>query len=175
MASSNQSPITSEHAKCFGFIITIFAQIELQMQVAVAGILGTDLATAVIMFDEMGYRLKDQTLRHLNTTVGIDGLVSGELVEILDELKAISKLRHKIAHYRWKAGRKPNSIKIIHMYLRKDEPTPVGHQHNEKEYSLDEIRAETKKIDKIQRRFDDFLKNSGLEAKVEAKIAETKV
>lgn len=174
MISTNVSPITPEHAKHFGFIITIFAQIELQMQVAVAGILNVDLATAIIMFNEMGHRLKDQTIRHLNTTVGVNGLVSRELIEILDSLNKISPLRNKIAHVVWKAGRNPDSIKPMQLLLRKEKPTPIGHRHNEKEYQLSEIEESARSIAKIQRRFDAFLKSSGLEERVAVKIDESK-
>ena len=70
------SPVTAAHVLHFGYIIHVFAQIELDMQVATAGILGTDLGTAVILMGDMNYRQKRQTLRHLNSTIGIDGYVS---------------------------------------------------------------------------------------------------
>ncbi len=67
------SPVTLDHATQFGLIINIFAKIEMQMQIAVAGMLNTDLATAVILMGDTHYRQKQATVRNLNETIGIDG------------------------------------------------------------------------------------------------------
>src|SRR5690348_10813383 len=84
--NDSASPVTHDHALWFGHIINIFAQLELLMMIAAAGILDQDLATAYILMGDTHYRQKQQTLRHLHTTLGVNGLQEPELTSILDEI-----------------------------------------------------------------------------------------
>lgn len=166
------SPVTPEHARYFGHIINIFARIEHQMMVCVAGMLASDLGTAHILMADTHYRQKQQTVRHLNTTIGINGYANQELVAILDDLHKISKLRNWIAHAPWVKGNRPDAIKPMQIKLRGERPKELGHWHNEKGYTSLELRAEANRLEKISRRFRVLLERTGLWAKVEAKIDE---
>lgn len=176
MADPNEDDIvvTQEHAVHFGFIINIFAKIELQMMIAAAGLLDSDLGTAVILMGDMNYRTKRQTLNHLNTTIGVEGNVDRRLTEILNDLDAMSSLRNSIAHSTWTTAQRPGAIKPMQLNIRAPVPKPLGHHHNEKSYTAVELRAEAIKLNCIHGRFVDFLAESGLQAKVAVKIEATK-
>jgi hypothetical protein len=164
------SPFTDEHAKYFGHIINIFARIETQMMVCAAGILNTDLATAYILMADTHYRQKRQTLLHLNITLGINGYREPELTAILDGIHKLSGLRNAIAHNTWVKGNRPNSIKPMQLILRGEEPTPLGHWHNEQSYTPDDLRADAIKLETLSRRLAELLETTGLEERVHAKI-----
>lgn len=168
--NSNYSAIMPEHAMQFGFIINIFAKIELQMQIAAAGILDTDLGTALILMSDTHYRQKQTTLRNLYATLGIDGYPNPKLIEILDAVGKLSKLRNHIAHSTWTAGRKPGSIKPMGIMLRGGIPKPYGHEENEKNYTVEDLVASARRLEAISRQFDKFLSETGLGAKVQANI-----
>ncbi len=167
---SNYSAVRPEHAACFGFIINTFAKIEMQMQIAAAGILDTDLGTAVILMGDTHYRQKQTTLRNLHATLGVDGYLNPQLTGILDEVSKLSKLRNHIAHSTWTAGRKPGSIKPMGMVLRGGTPKPYGHDDNEKNYTVVDLEASARRLEAISKRFTKFLSETGLEAKVQANI-----
>ncbi len=166
----NYSPVTPEHAIHFGFIINIFAKIEMQIQIAAAGILDADLGTAVILMGDTHYRQKQTTLRNLHATRGVDGYLNPELTAILDEIAKLSKLRNLVAHATWTAGRQPGAIKPMGMVLRGGIPRPYGHDHNEKNYTVADLEASARNLEATSKRFERFLSDTGLEARVQANI-----
>lgn len=167
---SDISCVTTEHALQFGIIIHLFAKIEALLQISAAGILDTHLGTAMILMGDMSYRQKRQTLTHLNTTIGVDGYISEDLTKLLDDIHKISKIRNWIAHATWTTGHRPNSIKPMQLNIRREKPTPLGHHHNEQDYTVEDFKNSAKKLDDIDRRFNSFLKSSGLMARVETRI-----
>lgn len=168
---STEIVVSEEHAVCFGWIINIFAKIEFNMQVAAAAILGSDLGTAVILMGDMNYRQKRQTLSHLNQTVGIDGVVIAEITQFLDGAHRYSKLRNLIAHSIWTNGQRKDSIKPLGLVLRRDgPPKPIGHDHNEQDYTPEDLRKAANSLEETARTFSRFLESSGLESRVQAKI-----
>ena len=164
------SVVTPEHAKAFGFIIHIFAKLELHMQTAVAGMLDTDVATAILLMGDTNYRQKRQTVKNIHQTRGIDGRVHLGLTDLLDEMHSYSGLRNHIAHSIWTSGQRRGSIKPMYLKLRGKFPTPVGGKHHEKDYTLKELRAAANSLNDISRRFVQFLEDTGLMARVEANI-----
>lgn len=164
------SAVTPDHATQFGFIINIFAKLEIHMQTAAAGILNTDLATAIILMGGTPYRQKQQTLRHLNQTIGVNGHIDQDLIAILDDLKKFSILRNQIAHCLWVSGRRPGMIKPMQLILRTNAPEPLGHYHNEKNRSVADLHDAAGELEAISRRFVAFLSRSGLSARVAANI-----
>jgi len=171
--NENVSPVTPDHALAFGFIINFFAKCELHMQIAAAGILNADLATAVILMGDMHYRQKQQTLRHLNATIGINGEPSETLTSILDDLHKHQTIRNAVAHSVWTTGRKPGAIKPMQLLLRAKEPRPLGHHHNEENYTVSRLLDIVKSLDCIDARFRDFLDSSGLSTRAEARMEDT--
>jgi hypothetical protein len=171
---SSASPVTPDHALWFGHIINIFAQLELLMMVCAAGILEQNLGTAYILMGDTNYRQKQQTLRHLNSTIGVNGGTDGELRAILKEIHTYAGLRNAIAHSLWVTGNRPNSIKPMQVLLRSETLKAIGHWHNEQSYTVDDLRDAAIKLDSIAVRFNRFLDAAGLHEKVAAKIEETK-
>jgi len=164
------SVVTPEHAEAFGYIIHSFAKLELHMQTVVAGMLDTDVATAILLMGDTNYRQKRQTVRNIHQTRGIDGLVHPGLTDLLDEMHTYSGVRNHIAHSIWTSGQRPGSIKPMYLKLRSEFPAPVGHWHNEKDYTLEELRAAASSLNDISRRFVQFLEDTGLMARVTANI-----
>ena len=164
------SVVTPEHATAFGYIIHAFAKLEFHMQTAVAGMLDTDAGTAILLMGDTNYRQKRQTVRNIHQTRGIDGYVHPGLTNLLDEIHALSGLRNHIAHSIWTSGQQPGSIKPMYLKTRGKFPTPVGHWHNEKDYTLEELRAAANSLNDMSRRFVQLLEDTGLMARVEANI-----
>ncbi len=164
------SVVTVEHATAFGYIIHTFAKLEFHMQTAVAGMLDTDVATAILLMGDTNYRQKRQVVRNIHQTRGIDGYVDPGLTNLLDEIHAYSGLRNHIAHSIWTSGQRPESIKPMYLKLRGKFPAPVGHQHHEKDYTIEDLRAAANSLNDISRRFVQFLEDTGLMARVTANI-----
>ena len=55
MRGEHEARLTPEHMTAFGYITHNFAIIEVMIQSAAAGILNTDLATAMILMGDAGY------------------------------------------------------------------------------------------------------------------------
>lgn len=132
------------------------------------------MGTALILLGDMNLRQKVQTVRHLNTTIGFEEYTSHELSNILDKTMKISGLRNDIAHNNWVSGQRPGSIKPIKLKLRGDEPTPMGHWHNEKSWTAQDLETEARNLDDHVAELDSLLKRLGVFAAVQARIDETK-
>lgn len=167
-------PVTKEHALWFGMLISEFAHFEGRMHVAAAGILNTDLGTATILLGDMNIRQKIQTLRHLNSTIGVHGKVNMEIKEALEEARKLSKLRGLIAHATWTTGRRPKSIKPMTLQLRGDVPKPRGHDHNEPDYTPDDLESEARRLNCASKKLLKALESGGLLKAVQAKFDATK-
>ncbi len=166
--------VTSEYATWFGVIISEFARFESQLYLAVAGILDTDLGTGLILLGDMGLRQKIQTVRHLNSTLGIKGRVNPVIEDALEEAKNLSKLRNWIAHNTWEKGRREGTIKPVIIGLRGEEIKLRGHEHNEPDFSLDYFKEEARKINANSSKLMNELRSTGLYDKVQANMEETK-
>lgn len=171
MSESEEPPvITPEHAKAFGYIIHTFAKLEHNMQITVAGMLDTDLATTMLLMSDTHYRQKRQTTRNIHLTRGVNGEVNPDLSALLDDIQNFNTLRNHIAHSIWTAGQRPGSIKPMYIKTRSDFPKPVGHWHNEKDYTLSELQETANSLNDTVRRFDEFLRDTGLLQRVAANI-----
>lgn len=170
--SESEDPyvIMPEHAAAFGYIIHLFAKFEQNMQIAVAGMLDIDFGSAMLLMGDTTYRQKRQTTRHIHTTRGIDGRIHAKFNDLLDEFHSFSSLRNHIAHSIWTTGQRKNSIKPMYVKLRGDFPKPIGHWHNEKDYTLTELQEAANTLNDILRRFDAFLVETGLLERVDANI-----
>ena len=163
-------PVTKEHALWFGFIISLFARFESHLNIAVAGILNTDVATGAILIGDMSYRQKRQTVKHLNSTIGVNGHFNKDLVEALDDAHQHSSLRNWIAHATWVRGQRPNSIKPMQLRLRGKAPDPIGVDEEERDYTAKELKAAAKDLDAAGLKLMRVLRETGLLDKVEANI-----
>jgi hypothetical protein len=167
-------PVTSEHALWFGVIISEFARFEMRLHVAAAGILGTDMGTAMILLGDMTLRKKIQTIRHLNTTIGINGQINKDVKSALASTRKLSKLRNQIAHAGWIQGRRPNSIKPLSLLLAGEEPKSLGAHHNEKDYLPEDLKNEAEKVTRASVKFYEVLRKEGLLDQIREKIETTK-
>ena len=165
-------PVTEKHALYFGQIISAFARIENHMTIVAAGILNTDLGTAYILLGEMTYRQKRQTIKHLNSTIGVNGIVNQEINDALDRAHKHSKLRNLIAHYVWTNGRKPNAIKPLFLKLRGETLKALGMEDNEKNYSLDDLREAAKETHEAMYDLYQALEDGGLIERIEENMSE---
>lgn len=173
MAEDDIDPVTVEHLKGFGAITHLFARSENLMYIAAAGILDVDMGTAIILLGDGSYSQTRQTLRHLNTTIGVEGQRSPEIQAYLDAAHKKSKLRNWVAHSTWVAGRRPGSIKPMQLILRSDEPKPLGHWHNEKDYTAEELWVHGADLHRLNYNFNVYLARTGLLQRVAAKSEST--
>lgn len=162
--------ITPDFAVLFGFIIAMFAKLERQMTIAMAGLLDTDLGTAAILMSSAGFSTKRQTLHHINWTTPMAGTFNADLSALLAEIEQLTKVRNLIAHSIWASGTRPDSIRPMNIDTRGKKLKLVGYEHTERDYTVDDIRNEGRKIDTVQRRLIALLESSGLIAKVQANI-----
>lgn len=162
--------VTPAHAVQFGFIIHLFAKIETQLETVVAGMLGSDLGTAVILIGDMNYRQKRQTVLHIHNTLGFDGKGYPEFLDILEAVHKHAKLRNWIAHSIWVKGKRVDSIKPMQLILRSEKPVPLGHHHNEKDYTPKDLEDATRSLAALDTRLVKFIHDSGIWERVQAKI-----
>jgi len=163
-------PITPDFAVLFGFIISMFAKLERQMTIAMAGLLDTDLGTAAILMSAAGFSAKRQTLHHINWTTPMAGTFNADLSALLAEIELLTKVRNLIAHSIWVRGTRPDSIRPMNIDTRGKRLKLFGHEDTERDYTVDDIRNEGRKIDALQRELIALLESSGLLAKVQANI-----
>ena len=166
--------VTPEHARWFGVIISEFARFETRLFIAVGGILDTDLGTSLILLGDVNLRQKIQTLRHLNSTLGIEGHVNPVIEDVLEEVGKLSTLRNWIAHCTWNEGRREGTIKPMIIGLRGEEIKLRGHEHNEPEFSLDYFKEEAEKLIATSSKLMNELCSTGLYDKVMVNMEETR-
>jgi hypothetical protein len=156
-----KSPITDGHYAAFGKIILNFTNLDHLLDVAIAAALKMDPTFSPFFTAELRYEQKRNILATLNSVADWPPEVITEFESLLDETNSAARMRNRVAHSGWKAGRKPGHIKPM-APKAKGKLILLGRHHNEKEYSVADLEAEAAQIQDIARRFMGFLRRYGL-------------
>jgi hypothetical protein len=83
------------------------------------------------------------------------------IADIMDRVKTAASLRNDIAHCVWKPGRRKGAIKPVSLSAR-GVLKALGSDHNEREWTADQLMAEAKRIHELGTELAQFMKNYGL-------------
>lgn len=159
------------HLLAFGRIMHAFAAVESGIKIALSGILEIDLAHALIAFEPYGATDVKNVAKSL-AKERLKPHLADQFSTIVGEWAGHGSLRNSIAHSRWTDGDRPGSIKPRGVYIREGHARFSGDDSDEKSYTARELNAVLTQLDSTNERLKRFLKKSGLEQIIEAKMAD---
>jgi hypothetical protein len=159
--------LSDDHLRAFGQYITSYAHLEHTLHFVIAGLMGKDVPSVGILTSDMSSRQKfDAALAFVSYHGGDpDGpnayrrLI--KLERLLEHAKTYSSLRNHIAHSYWKKGRKPGEIKPMSSSAR-GQIKVLGQDHNEKNYTAEEISQKADEIMETAQKIIDELEALGI-------------
>jgi hypothetical protein len=160
MAKAHPNPITHDHYAAFGLIIRIVADID--------GPFGPDhhCNSERPTFDSANSynaRHKDK-MDYIDAMAKISTLspiTANGLEKLISRVRGVQGLRNQIAHSGWIAGRRSGAIKPVAMRAH-GALKLLGVEHNEKGWTLSELRAEAKRYEEVGTELALFMKRYGL-------------
>jgi hypothetical protein len=160
MAKASLDPITDDHYTAFGMIVHIVAEIDgLLDQIIITMVRGEltilPLLTFVGTKDKMGYIVAIAKESNLSP-IAINGLEG-----LIKRAGKVHSLRNQIAHGGWIAGQRPGTIKPMTIYARETLKL-LGIEHNEKQWTADELKAEATRYKRVGTDLATFMKRYGL-------------
>lgn len=167
---ATHTKVTLDHLTEFGGIIHIFAKLEFLVQATTAGLVGVDLLTVLAFTSDLNYRAKKDCVLNLARIKRPDVVL--ELETLLDAIDKKAKLRNFVGHSIWCAGKRPGAIKPIGLQVRGGTPKLIGVNHNEKEWTAQDLRKEAAELEMLHSQFRSFLDKTGLAAIIDQKIDE---
>ncbi|MEO0550669.1 MAG: hypothetical protein AAFZ91_12170 [Pseudomonadota bacterium] len=153
--------MTEHHFYLFGYVVHQYARIESGLNFYIADSLGIDIIAAEIItkpYSSRDFRNVVRALLSLDARVEMED----ELKRLLGEFKAIGRIRNLIAHSRWKAGDRPNSIKPTGLQIRNDKLEFVGMEKDDDDYTIEELEALGVRTEKLHTDFVNFFKRHKL-------------
>lgn len=156
----------------FGAIIYWYAQVEFGVKSVLAGVLDIHMYDMMILAEPYSAAnlrnvaksiVKDSAMNKANQTIFI-GLVG--------EFGTFGTIRNTVAHRRWTAGTRPGSIRAVGLDIRSGAAKSLGLDPSEKDYLAADLFAQAEKLIELNLRFVRFIQTSGLEARIDAKMAE---
>lgn len=138
--------VTEAHFKAFGALTYHYAQVEVNLQKCLAGMLDINPKVAIIL--SAPYRAVD--LRRVVKSVAKElewpnGALE-EFVGIVGESKEPSQLRNHIAHSQWVPGKRTGAIKPIGLDILNEKARTFGHLEEERDWTADEIENVASKL-----------------------------
>lgn len=165
MSDPNKPVLDRYHLTLFGGIIQLFAKVEVGFKLVLAGLINTDISTAVILSDSytsMQLRRVVKSLSKLpNSRLSSEN--NEKLVHLVGHFKTFGPVRNHIAHNQWTEGHQSETIKPMLIDIRSEKPKHVGMDPDEEEYTHDDL---LKKYHDLQKLADDiytFLKDTGFD------------
>ena len=149
-----------------------YAAVESGIKIAVSGILEVRLGHAMIAFEPYG----SLDLKNVAKSLAKERLkphVAERFCWLIGEWTKHSWLRNSIAHNRWTAGTRPDSIKPQTVKIREGRADWIGSSPAEADFTPEEIEAKADELHHVNEGVKDFLQTSGLQAIIEAKMEDT--
>ena len=157
-------PITLEHMKWFGVIITNFARAELVIQQVLSAVHKHDIGPTMILTAGLGYTGKRDALLASLRAVNIPEAHRERIRWYLGEVHKHSGTRNNIAHAFWTNGTRPGSIKPHQLKVRGGALGLFGHDEEEPDHTLEEFEAMARELTRTLDDFSAYLKANGYEA-----------
>lgn len=146
-----RSPLTRRHTHALGLIVTRWAILEDMLRWGIVRLFFKEEIGGFIVTGQMEYRHKRDIFRAWISVLQ-DAPAIKELASILDEIERLSKIRLLAAHRMWVRGRKPGAIKPMSFESRGN-VRMRGHDHNEPNFTAEQLEAEAKAIERAYGRF----------------------
>ncbi len=102
-----------------------------------------------------------------------DDPLGTRFTHLAGDLGAFGKLRNQVAHSRWTLGQREGSIRTWGVNIRSGTPQFHGQEPDEKDWTANELFMEAKKLFGLNARIVQFMKDSGINAAMAAKEAES--
>ena len=140
--------VTDEHFAGFGMIVNLFAEIETFLDEMIVAITKADPAFIVPLLTFLSMKNKrDYIAAMVNESVLSDN-EKRRLEKIFSKIHKRAATRNNIAHWGWKPGKKPGTIKPFFLSAR-GVLKMLGIEHNEKEWTAGELKEEAAKIQNL--------------------------
>ena len=159
---TDQPTLTKEHCCAFGAITVAFARHEMLMVGAISNLLNVNPGGLMHLTAEMPYRAKKDALTALIKQSDLSKSDQNRIVWHLGQFHTYNDLRNSIAHYIWKRGTRPGSVKPLSLSVRSGKTTIRGITHDEDDYTVEELNSIADKLFDQQRRFTELLESFDL-------------
>ncbi len=146
-----------QHLMAFGAIIQWFARYEFLMQAAMAGILGADLGSVVVVTAGLSYNGKRDALLSLTNLTDLAPEKGRQIKAHLDSMHKHSALRNAIAHSIWVPGSRDNAVKPMRIITKGGVGKTIGHDEGETDHTPEELLQAVSEIAVLYREFADYL------------------
>jgi hypothetical protein len=154
--------LDDDHFRAFGAIIHTFARHEALMVGAMAKLLGADIALFSMTTAELPYRAKRDTLLALVKERPLPNEQIEKISGYLCELHKWNQLRNAIAHYVWKPGDRPGSVKPMGLSVRGGEASYKGIEPGDRDYTKQELISIGNQLIQLRLRFFTYLRSIDL-------------
>jgi hypothetical protein len=148
MTNSFHPNISDEHYEAFGMITNVIADIDSLLNHMIMAIVRKDAVAAMPILMMLNAKDKRDYLIAMMKTNLCAGVPDEEFEKLMSRLKTASDLRNRIAHNRWKSGRRKGAIKPMILSARENLKV-VGLEDNEKEWTAKELTIEADKFSQL--------------------------
>jgi hypothetical protein len=154
--------LDDDHFRAFGAIIHCFARHEALMVGAISKLTGADVVLLSMVTAELPYRGKRDTLLALIKEKPLPKEQIERISGYLGELHKWNQLRNAIAHYVWKRGDRPGSVKPMGLSVRGGEAAYRGIEPSDRDYTKQELISIGNQLIDLRRRFFTYLRSVNL-------------
>lgn len=153
--------LTGAEFHAFGYIVSTYAKVEVGFKLIIGRILGLDNWVIGILSEPYG----TMDLRNVTKSIVKSSDISDELqeriVQLVGDFKTFSGLRTDICHSMWGDGICPNSIRPLRLDIRSGKLVLKGVHDDDKDWALDELEEQAKRLNALHARQVAVLKELG--------------
>jgi hypothetical protein len=162
VATAPSNHITNEHYAAFGRIINLIADIDGLLDGIIMAMVQAKQEQFVLpLLTMLSSKSKIDYITAMAKDSTMSPAVVNELEKLMDRIGKAHRLRNQIAHCTWAPGRKPGTIKPFLMRAR-GALELLGIEHNEKQWTAQELEDEANRFRKLGIELDRFMKRNGL-------------
>ncbi|MBW4331576.1 hypothetical protein KY084_11920 [Stakelama sp. CBK3Z-3] len=145
----------------FGKIVHLYAEIEWGVRCVLAGILEIPLVEALVASDPYSASTLKNVVKSATKLSRLSKGEQEEIIQIVGNWGAFAGLRNAIAHRRWEAGTRPDSIRPVGVHIRSGKPVMIG-DTEDRDWIEAELVAEAQKLYELNQRALAFYHGSGM-------------
>lgn len=158
--------LTDKHFEAFGRIVYNYASAEVGIKFAVCGMLHTPLHRGMLTLSTITATNLGNTAKSLALAC-LKPEWQHELTGLVSRWLKHNDLRIRVAHHRWRAGDRADSVKPVFWEVRKGRPELIGHLEDETDWTLEDLVGAANELAQVKDDINDFLTRSGLHAIIE--------
>lgn len=165
--------VTSRHLLGFGGIIHHYAFVETGVKLALSHVIGISFVDmAIICEPYTSLSLKNVSKSLAKAKEPITPEVE-RFLQIVGDLAKFSRIRNYVAHSQWTTGARLGSIKPTGIDIRDGKARVLGYGEDEKDWTVDDLYAESDALVELSARIRAFLIDTGAADTMLLKIATT--